>query len=134
MQLTSEQAQAIVAAAAAKAAEIKVPMNIAVLDAGGHPKMFLRMDGAVRGAIDIATKKAKTAVLFEVNSETLWEFCKPGGPAQGLQFTNDILVTFAGGIPLKTRDGEMLGAIGISGGEVSQDVQVAKAGFAAFIG
>jgi uncharacterized protein GlcG (DUF336 family) len=133
MRLGTQQAQAVVAAAANKAAEIKVPMNIAVLDAGGHLKLFLRMDGAVLGSIDVAVKKAKTAVLFEANSEAVWEYCKPGAPAQGLQFTNDILVTFAGGIPLKTGDGVMLGAIGVSGGEVSQDAQVARAGAAAFI-
>jgi uncharacterized protein GlcG (DUF336 family) len=132
MKLTALQAQAVVAAAAARATEIKAPMNIAVLDAGGHLKSFLRMDGAVLGSMDIAMKKAKTAVLFEINSEAVWEYCKPGAPAEGLQLTNDILVTFAGGIPLKTREGELLGAIGISGGEVSQDAQVAMAGAAAF--
>jgi uncharacterized protein GlcG (DUF336 family) len=132
MKLTAQQAQAVVTAAAAKAAEIQVPMNIAVLDAGGHLKSFLRMDGALLGSIDIALKKARTAVLFEANSEAIWEYCKPGAPAQGLQLTNDILVTFAGGIPLKTRDGETLGAIGVSGGQVSQDAEVARAGAAAF--
>jgi uncharacterized protein GlcG (DUF336 family) len=132
MKATVEQAQAIAKAAAAKAVEIEVPMNIAILDAGGHLKFFLRMDGAVLGSIDIAMKKAKTAVLFEVNSEAVWEYCKPGAPAQGLQMTNDILATFAGGIPLKTRTGDMLGAIGVSGGTVSQDAQVAAAGASAF--
>jgi uncharacterized protein GlcG (DUF336 family) len=90
------------------------------------------MDGAVLGSIDIALKKARTAVLFEVESEAVWEYCKPGAPAQGLQLTNDTLVTFAGGIPLKTSDGETLGAIGVSGGEVSQDAEVARAGAAVF--
>lgn len=133
MKLTTQQAQVVVAAAAAKAGEIAVPMNIAILDAGGHLKAFLRMDGAVLGSIDVAMKKAKTAVLFEVASEAVWEYCKPGAPAQGLELTNDVLVTFAGGMPLRTSEGELLGAIGISGGAVSQDAQVAGAGAAAFI-
>lgn len=133
MKLTTQQAQVVVAAAAAKAAEIAVPMNIAILDAGGHLKAFLRMDGAVLGSIDVAMKKAKTAVLFEVASEAVWEYCKPGAPAQGLELTNDVLVTFAGGMPLRTSEGELLGAIGISGGAVSQDARVAGAGAAAFI-
>ena len=120
------------AAAAGKAAEIKAAMNIAVLDAGGHLKAFLRMDGALLGSIDIAQRKARTAVLFEADSEALWDFCKPGGQAPGLELTNGILATFAGGIPLKTAAGETWGAIGISGGTVAQDAEVARAGANAF--
>lgn len=131
MKLTTQDAQAVIAAAVAKAVEIKVPMNIAVLDAGAHLKAFLRMDGAVLGSIDIALKKAKTAVLFEANSEAIWEYCKPGAPAPGLELTNDVLATFAGGIPLRARN-DVLGAIGVSGGAVSQDAVVAAAGAAAF--
>jgi len=131
MKLTTQVAQIAIAAAAARSVEIKVPTNIAILDAGGHLKAFLRMDGAVLGSIDIAMKKARTAVLFETNSENVWEYCKPGAPAPGLELTNDVLVTFAGGIPIRTRDGELLGAIGVSGGAVTEDAQVAAAGAAA---
>jgi len=90
------------------------------------------MDGALLGSIDIAQRKARTAVLFEANSEALWDYCKPGAQAPGLELTNGILATFAGGIPLKTADGETLGAIGISGGAVAQDAEVARAGANAF--
>jgi uncharacterized protein GlcG (DUF336 family) len=131
MKLTTQDAQAVMAAAIAKATDIKVPMNIAVLDAGAHLKAFLRMDGAVLGSIDIALKKAKTAVLFETNSEAVWEYCKPGAPAPGLELTNDVLATFAGGIPLRAGS-EIVGAIGVSGGAVSQDASVAAAGAAVF--
>jgi uncharacterized protein GlcG (DUF336 family) len=127
MQITSQQAQAVIAAGAAKASEIGVPMNIAVLDAGGHLKAFARMDGAVLGSIDIALKKAKTAILFGMNSEAVGEFCKPGAPAQGLAATNDVLVVFAGGIPVKNAAGEMIGGVGVSGGAVDQDYAVALA-------
>jgi uncharacterized protein GlcG (DUF336 family) len=130
MKLTTQMAQAAVAAAAAKAAEIGVPMNIALLDAGGHLKFFCRMDGAVLGSIDVALKKAKTAVLFETNSENVWEYCKPGAPAPGLELSNHLLAPFAGGIPIKASNGDMLGAIGVSGGAVPQDTQVATAGAA----
>jgi uncharacterized protein GlcG (DUF336 family) len=78
-----------------------VPIIIAVLDAAAHLKAFSRMDGAVLGSIDIAIKKARTAVLFECNSEAVWEYCKPGAPAQGLEFSNGGLAPFAGGIPLR---------------------------------
>jgi uncharacterized protein GlcG (DUF336 family) len=131
MKLTDPMAQTAIAAAVAEAVAIQVPMNIAILDAGAHLKAFMRMDGAVLGSIDIAMKKARTAVLFQMNSETLWEYCKPGAPAPGLELTNDVLITFAGGIPLRARDEEILGAIGVSGGAVSQDAQVAAAGAAA---
>lgn len=131
MQITSSQAAAVVAAGEKKAAEIGVPMNIAVLDGGGHLKAFVRMDGAVLGSIDIALRKAKTAVLFGINSEAVGEYCKPGAPAPGLAATNDGLVVFAGGIPLKSAAGEVVGSVGVSGGMVEQDYQVALAAAAA---
>jgi uncharacterized protein GlcG (DUF336 family) len=132
MKLDSRQAQAIIDGAEHKAHEIGVPVTIAVLDAGGHLKALKRMDGAVLASIDIAMKKAKTALLFEANSEAVWEYCKPGAPAQGLQLTNGGLATFAGGMPLKGSDGEMIGALGISGGQVSQDADIARVAHAAF--
>jgi uncharacterized protein GlcG (DUF336 family) len=106
---------------------------IAVVDAGGHLKAFRRMDRAMLGSIDIAIKKALTAVLFQASSEAVWEFCKPGASAPGLQLTNGGLATFGGGIPLMGVEGEVVGALGVSGGTVSQDVAVAMAAFAAFI-
>jgi uncharacterized protein GlcG (DUF336 family) len=131
MQITAHQARAVIAAGEAKASEVGVPMNIAVLDGGGHLKAFARMDGAVLGSIDIALKKAKTAVLFGMNSEAVGEFCKPGAPAQGLAATNDVLVVFAGGIPIRNEAGEVIGSVGVSGGAVDQDYAVALAAAAA---
>jgi uncharacterized protein GlcG (DUF336 family) len=132
MKLSSRQAQTVIDGGEAKAREIGRAMIFAVLDAGGHLKAFKRMDGAVLAAIAIALTKANTAVLFEANSEAVWEYCKPGAPAQGLQMTNGGLTTFAGGIPLKDHDGELIGALGVSGGEVSQDADAASAALAAF--
>jgi len=131
MPLTAKQSEQMLRAAIAKAEEIGVAVHIAVLDAGAHLKAFLRMDGAVLGSLDIALKKAKTAVLFEANSEAVWEYVKPGAPAPGLELTNGMLVTFAGGIPIKSSAGHILGAIGVSGGAVSEDFEVASAGSAA---
>jgi|ERR1043166_481230 uncharacterized protein GlcG (DUF336 family) len=132
MQVTTHQAQAIIDGAAAKAAELGLPVVIAVLDAGTHLKAFRRMDGAVLGSIDIAIAKARTAALFQANSEAVWEYCKPGAPAPGLQLTNGGLATFGGGIPLRSGNGEVIGALGVSGGTVSQDVEIAQAAFVAF--
>jgi uncharacterized protein GlcG (DUF336 family) len=128
MALTSDQADALIKVAKAKAAGIGVAASIVVLDVAGHLKAFSRMDGAWLGSIDVATKKARTSVLFEMETQTIWEVCKPGAQAEGLERTNDGLVTFAGGIPLKTPDGQMLGAIGVSGGQVAQDFEIARAG------
>jgi uncharacterized protein GlcG (DUF336 family) len=131
MPLTASLAQAILRAATERAESLGVAVNIAILDAGTHLKAFSRMDGALLGSIDIALRKAKTAALFEVNSEEVWEYVKPGAPAEGLQLSNGILATFAGGIPLRSNDGEVVGAIGVSGGAVPQDLEVAQAGAAA---
>ena len=127
MTLTEEIAVAAIAAARGAASEIGVPMNIAVLDAGAHLKAFARMDGALLGSIDIAFGKARTAVLFGMNSEAVGEFCKPGGPSPGLELTNGTLVVFAGGVPIRDQDGGVIGSVGVSGGAVEQDLLVARA-------
>ena len=83
------------------------------------------MDGAVLGSIDIALKKARTSALFQANSEAVWEYCKPGAPAHALELTNDGLAPFGGGVPLRSAAGEVLGAVGVSGGAVAQDAEIA---------
>lgn len=127
MDISQTCSDAVVAAAAAEARAIGVSMNVAVLDTGANLKAFLRMDGALLGSIDIALKKARTAALFGMNTEAVGEFCKPGGASPGLDATNGGLVVFAGGIPLRAPDGRLIGAVGVSGGSVAQDFQVASA-------
>ncbi|MEI9988195.1 MAG: heme-binding protein [Aliidongia sp.] len=78
-----------------------------------------------------AMKKARTSVLFEVETQSVWAVSKPDAQAHGLELTNDGLVTFAGGIPLKNAEGRLIGAIGVSGGQVAQDFEIARAGLAA---
>jgi uncharacterized protein GlcG (DUF336 family) len=131
MQLSRSQSEAVIAAGAAEASAMGVPMNIAVLDSGTNLKAFLRMDGALLGSIDIALRKARTAALFGMKTEAVGEFCKPGGTSPGLENTNGGLVVFAGGVPLLAPDGALIGAVGISGGSVVQDAQVASAAAAA---
>lgn len=130
MHIISEQGATMIATAKAEAAKMGVAASIAVLDASGHLSAFLRMDGAWLGSIDVAVRKARTSVLFEAETQALWELCKPGAQAHGLELTNDGLVTFAGGIPVKTADGRLAGAIGVSGGQVAQDFEIARAGLA----
>lgn len=130
--VTLSAARAIVDAARAKAEEIGVPMNIAIVDAGNNLTAFARMDGAWLGSIDIAQNKAYTARAFDMSTQELAPLCQPGQPLFGIQASNQgRLIVFAGGIPLKAGD-EVVGAIGVSGGTVEQDHEVAEAGVAAF--
>jgi len=131
MSVTAEQAKAIIRAGESEAEAIGIRVNIAVLDAGTHLKAFSRMDGAVLGSIDVALAKARTAVLFQIPSEAVWDYCKPGAPAPGLERSNGGLATFAGGIPLFDPDSVMIGAVGVSGGSVAQDLTIAQAAIAA---
>jgi uncharacterized protein GlcG (DUF336 family) len=130
--VTLRDAQAVVHAARAKADEIGVPMNIAVVDEGNNLAAFARMDGAWLGSIDIAQNKAYTARAFDMETRSLAPLAQPGAPLYGIEASNDgKLIVFAGGIPLKAR-GRVVGAIGVSGGSVEQDQEVAEAGVAAF--
>jgi uncharacterized protein GlcG (DUF336 family) len=128
--ITLEKAELLIRAAKVKAVEIGVAASIAVLDPGGNLKAFSRMDGSWLGSIDVAIRKAKTSVLFEMETQIVWEIGNPRAQAHGIELTNEGLVTFAGGIPLKSAGG-LLGAIGVSGGLVPQDYEVARAGVAA---
>ncbi|MBI5518803.1 MAG: heme-binding protein [Desulfovibrio sp.] len=129
--LTLAQAQMVIAAAQAKAMAIKVPMNIAVVDAGGNLKAFARMDDAFLGSIDIATKKAVTARSFNMSTRALGAASQPGQPLYGIEVSNGGLIIFAGGLPLVDKHNVIIGAIGVSGGSVDQDESVAMAGAAA---
>lgn len=127
MSITQAQALASIAAARTAAIAIGVPMNIAVYDDGANLKAFERMDGALLGSLDVAMGKARSAALFGFNTEALYEFCKPGGTSPGFENSNGGLVVFAGGIPVRDADGRLIGAVGVSGGAVAQDAQVARA-------
>jgi uncharacterized protein GlcG (DUF336 family) len=130
--VTLQTAQAIVAAAEQGARDIGVPMNIAVVDEGANLVAFARMDGAWLGSIDIALGKAFTARAFDLGTEELAPMSQPGQPLYGITATNHgRVVILPGGLPLKA-GGVVVGAIGVSGGEVAQDQQVAEAGAAAF--
>jgi uncharacterized protein GlcG (DUF336 family) len=127
MTLTLEQAGKAVEAALKHSATLEVAVCVAVCDAAANLKAFARMDGAWLGATDVALRKASTSVLFEAETQAIWEVCKPGAPAHGLESSNGGLITFAGGIPIRSPEGDLLGAIGVSGGEVAQDYAVAQA-------
>ncbi len=129
--LSLAQAQVILKAAQAKAEAIKVPMNIAVVDAGGNLKAFARMDDAFLGSIDISAKKALTARSFNMSTRALGAAAQPGQPLYGIEVTNGGLAIFAGGVLLVDKHNVVIGAVGVSGGSVDEDESVALAGAAA---
>ena len=126
--ITLEDARKIIAAAEKKATQIGQPMNIAVADAGGNLVAHVRMDKAWIGSIDIAIKKAYTARAFDISTKELAALSQSGDQFFGIHASNNgKIMIFAGGIPLK-RDGQVVGAIGVSGGLGKQDQAVAEAG------
>ena len=122
------QAQQAVDAALSKSREMGVKMDIAVVDAGANLKAFVRMDDAWLGSIDIAQKKARTARWFDMPTGAIGGLSQPGGPLYNIEHSNYGLITFPGGLPLKTAAGEVIGGIGVSGSSVEDDHAVASAG------
>jgi uncharacterized protein GlcG (DUF336 family) len=129
--ISMDQAQAVIAAAVKKSQELKIAEDIAVVDAGGNLKAFVRMDNAWLGSIDIAQKKAKTARYFDMPTGELGKKSQPGGPLYMIEISNRGLITFPGGVPIKNSADQVIGAIGASGSTVENDDQVANAGAAA---
>lgn len=129
--ITMKQAQAAVMAALKKAEEIGTKMDIAIVDAGTNLKAFIRMDDAWLGSIDIAIKKAKTARYFNMPTGEIGKLSQPGGSLYNIEHSNGGLITFPGGVLLKNKEGEVIGAIGVSGSTVENDYAVASAGASA---
>ena len=130
--LKLDEARRVIMAAAMEAQNQGQPMNIAVVDTGGNLVAFIRMDGAWLGSIDIAIKKAWTSRAFDIETKALSKLSQPGEDFYGIDVSNNgKVMIFAGGVPLK-RNGEVVGAIGVSGGVGKQDQAVAEAGAKAF--
>ena len=126
--VTLDEATELIAAAEAKADEIDNPMVTTVANDEGNLVAQHRMDGAWLASVSISRNKAYTAAALDMPTHDLAEPSEPGNSLYGLQTTDDNrIVIFGGGYPLE-RDGEVVGAIGVSGGAVSQDREVAEAG------
>lgn len=130
MHVTIEKAEAAIKAARVEAKAIGTQMCIAIVDSGANLKAFYRMDDAWVGSIDIAIKKAKTAVFFGMPTGEIGKLSQPGGSLFGIEHSNEGLITFPGGLPIVDEEGVLVGAIGVSGSSVEHDHQVAKAGVA----
>jgi uncharacterized protein GlcG (DUF336 family) len=130
MHVTIANAQTAIEAARKRADELGTKMCIAIVDSGANLKAFYRMDDAWVGSIDIAIKKAKTAVFFGMPTGLIGALSQPGGSLFGIEHSNDGLITFPGGLPIVDEDGVLVGAIGVSGSSVENDHAVAQAGLA----
>jgi len=132
--LTLGAARAVIAAVQAIAREIGVAMSCAVVDSGDQLVAFERMDGADLVGITLARDKAFTALVNRMPTRDLAPIVQPGTEFYGYASTvGGRTIVFAGGMPLE-RDGVLVGAVGVSGGDASQDQRAADAGVAAFDG
>ena len=126
--LTLSDARTILAGAEAKAGEIGVDMDIAVVDDGGHLIAFVRMDKARVTSIDVAINKAFTAACARKGTHEYAAVAGAGGPAFGIHVSNQgRFMIFGGGLPVFV-DGMIAGGVGCSSGSPEQDQAVAQAG------
>ena len=123
--LTLEAAKRMAVAAEAEAAKNGWLVSVAVVDDGGNLLLFHRMDNSKLVAIDIAIRKAKTAVFFQGETKALELEVTKGGRTSLLPI--DDFMPLEGGLPI-TVEGKIIGAIGVSGMAGDQDAQCAAAG------
>ncbi|MFH5798679.1 heme-binding protein [Haladaptatus sp. CMAA 1911] len=130
--ISLETAKQLIDAAEQKADEIGVPSVITVANPDGNLIAQHRMDDAWLASVNISRNKAYTSAALEMPTHELAEPSQPGNSLYGLQTTDDNrIVVFGGGFPLE-RDGEIVGTIASSGGQVDEDMTVARAGIEQF--
>jgi uncharacterized protein GlcG (DUF336 family) len=123
-------ARRALAAAVARSAAMNKAMSIAIVDESGVLKTFERMDNASQISIDIAQNKAYTSAATRLPTHVWHEFIKDDPPLlHGIVHTPRLII-FGGGYPI-TEGGQVIGAIGVSGGHYTEDMEVAKAALAA---
>jgi uncharacterized protein GlcG (DUF336 family) len=126
--LTLEDVKKIAAGAEAEAARNGWKVVIAIVDDGGHPLWLQRLDGAALVSAYIAPAKAKTAALGRRESK-VYEDLINNGRTSFLR-APELDGMLEGGVPVLV-DGQVVGAVGVSGVKSAEDVQIAKAGIAA---
>ncbi|MGH2623112.1 MAG: GlcG/HbpS family heme-binding protein [Sphingobacterium sp.] len=128
MNISYNEATKVLNASIEKAKALNIPVSIAVVDAGGHLVAFARLD-SVFGVIEFAVKKARTAVMFGVDSDIMGTIVSEADiHGYGMLNSNDGLLTIAGGMVIKSKKGIIIGAIASSGGTPEQDKEIAGAG------
>ena len=128
--ISLEAAERALAAAKAKAAELKIPMTIAIADEAGTLKAFARMEGASLLSVQVAIDKAYTSAISGFDTEGFFDFIQRDPPLLAGVPNLPRIMVFGGGIPFKS-EGATIGGIGVSGGHWRDDVEVARAGCAA---
>lgn len=132
MELNLETARQVIKATEERAEQVGQPMVITVANDEGNLIAQHRMDDAWLASVSISRNKAYTAAALDMPTHELANASEPGNSLYGLQTTDDNkIVIFGGGYPLE-KGGEVVGAIGVSGGEVSQDRTVAETGVEAW--
>jgi len=127
--ITLDTATELIEAAERKAEDIDTPMVITVANSEGNLVAQHRMDDAWLASVSISRNKAYTAAALDTPTHELAEPSEPGNSLYGLQTTDEgRLVVFGGGYPLTDEEGNVVGAFGVSGGAVEQDMAVAEAG------
>ena len=126
--LTLSDARVVLEGSEAKAKEIGVDMDIAVVDDGGHLLAFVRMDNARVTSIDVAINKAFTAACARRATHEYAAVAGAGGPAFGIHVSNQgRFMIVGGGLPIFVK-GMIAGGVGCSSGSPEQDRDVAQAG------
>src|SRR3989442_14654577 len=121
-----DQALELLVRVRAEAEARRLSLASCVVDAGGHVIASGRMDGAALGAMRLAVGKAYTAALWGTRTGYFMESTQPGGDDWGWNGTDGRIVVYAGGVPLYA-DGELVGAVGASGGTAEQDEECVTA-------
>ena len=130
--LTLAAARAMIAAVKVEAGAIGVAMSCAVVDSGGQLVAFERMDAADLVTVTLAQDKAWTALVNRMPTGDLGPLSQPGAEFYGYaSVAGGRTIVFAGGLPLE-RNGVLVGAVGVSGGDSAQDQRAVEAGRRAF--
>lgn len=120
-----EKAKVLANRAEEKAKQMGVPIVFSAVDSGGNLLLVHRMTGSLLGSLDVSINKAFSANAFKMPTHQIGELCQPGKSLYGIQYTNGgRVVAFGGGLPC-CYNGEVMGAIGVSGGTAQQDLEIA---------
>lgn len=132
MQINLKIAENLTEKCLEKAKKMNIPVSIAIMGDDGKLVYFSRMDDALPISIELAPAKAYTAYSLRMTTEKLKTLTEPGQMLYGLENSCDNIVVFGGGIPIRFKD-KVIGAVGVSGGSVEEDIEIAKAAVEFFI-
>ena len=126
MKLSYSLARLLGTFAEVQASALGVPMAIGVVDEKGGLLFFARMDETLPASTEIAVSKAYTSAVLRKSTHEVGKLAQPGEPLYGIQYTHQgKIVLFGGGLPLRLK-GNVVGAVGISGGTIKEDIQIAE--------